>query len=128
MTKDESIKKLTDAKVSLELTKAGELTADQLELMANGLDVPELQKQVLDLNGELTKAQEDTRVAKKENPRLKRGGRVFELVIAKSSVRFHSERRAVTEKTLREDEALLDYCIKIGAGCLKDVTPEKSKK
>lgn len=156
MTKDENIATLTAAGVSLELTKAGEMTADQLELMVAGLAVPELnkvigdrektitdlqkslddegstienlQKTITDLNGELTAAQQETRTAKKENPTLKLGNRVFELVIPSSTVRFRSERRSVTIKTLQEDEALLDYCIKINAGCLKDVTPSKSKK
>lgn len=123
MTKEEALKVLTDAEVSLELTKAGDFTANQLELMAKGVQAD---KTIADLNKRLIDAEEGSGSGAKRHPRFKVDGKTVELVIPESIIRLEGERRKVNATTLKEDKALLAHLVKIQAGCLRIFEPKKS--
>lgn len=114
--RDQLATKTSEAKDAEEKLSTSEKARKDLEKERD-----DFKEDVDTLNAKLAELERNPK-GKNKKPIHKLGKRVFEQVIPKSRIMMNGKVHPVTEETLRNTEGLLAHCVKINAGCIKEVT------
>lgn len=144
MKKAEIITELNSLKVDLTPAQDGTLKAETLQLILDGAEkLPAIENElkattaaleesqtaleesladVEALNEKLAEIEANPKSAEKKKPVFKVGKKSYQLVIPESRIMLAGKVNVVSEETLRANNDLLTHCVKIGAGCLVEIT------